>query len=341
TSGRYDGTSRFKSGDRFGFFPSFSLGWRISEEDFFQPATKIFNDLKLRASYGSLGNQLVGTYAYIQSMPTTQMNYLIDGRRVTAVSSPQPVTPNLTSEYSVSQNIGIDAAFLNNRLNLTLDAYIRDTKGMLIKGKTLPKVFGATEPRENAGDLRTKGFEITLNWQDQIRFENSSIRYHIGVNLADYTAKITRFDNPTKIFSDYYVGKALGEIWGFAYDGYFKTDEEAANYGVNQDLVNVRRVQAPTADLKRLQAGDIKILDLNGNGRIDFGGGTVDDPGDRKIIGNSQPRYSFGIPFGLEWKGIELNVLLQGIVRQHYYPDLEAAMFWGPYARPYEIGRAL
>lgn len=335
TSGRYDGTSRFKKGDRFGFFPSFSLGWRISDEAFFEPVKGVINSLKLRGSYGSLGNQLVSTYAYISTMPTGLLNYLIDGKKATIVSAPNPVSPNLTWEMTISKNIGLDMSLLKNRLSLTLDGYIRDTRGMLIKGKTLPKVFGAPEPRENAGDLRTRGFEASLSWKDQTSLFGKPFKYYAGINLSDYTAKITKFDNPTKIISDYYVGKKLGEIWGFIYDGYFKTDQEASDYGVNQDLINSRRVQAPTVDLRRLQAGDIRIVDLDHSGKIDFGAGTVDDPGDRTIIGNSQPRYSFGIPLGISWSGIDVNVLFQGIIHQDYYPDLENEMFWGPYARPY------
>lgn len=335
TSGRYDGTSRFKKGDRFGFFPSLSLGWRMSEEPFFHPLKEVVNNLKIRASYGSLGNQLVSTYSYISTMPTSTLNYLIDNKKVIAVSSPNPVSPDLTWEETISKNIGLDIDLFQSRLSASLDGYIRDTRGMLIKGKTLPKVFGAPEPRQNAGDLRTKGFEVSLNWGDQIDVLGRSFRYHVGINVSDYTAKITKFDNPSRILSDYYVGQRLGEIWGFVYDGYFKTDKEAADYPVNQDQINNRRVQAPTADLRRLQAGDIKILDLNGNNKIDFGAGTVDDPGDRKVIGNSQPRYSFGIPLGFAWNGIDVNILFQGILHQDYYPDLENEMFWGPYARPY------
>ena len=335
TSGRYDGTSRFKKGDRFGFFPSFSLGWRISEERFFSPLKSVVNNLKIRGSYGSLGNQQVSTYSYISTMPTSILNYLMDDRRVTTVSAPNPVSPDLTWEKTISKNIGLDMDILNNKLSLSIDGYIRDTKGMLIKGKTLPRVFGAPEPRQNAGDLRTKGFEVSLNWRDQFNLFDKPFRYRAGLNLSDYTAKITKFDNPSRILTDYYVGQGLGDIWGFVYDGYFKTDEEAAAYAINQDQINRRRVQAPTADLRRLQAGDIKILDLDGNNKIDFGAGTVDDPGDRKIVGNSQPRYSFGIPLGGSWNGIDFNILLQGVVHQDYYPDLENEMFWGPYARPY------
>ncbi|MEC3878136.1 SusC/RagA family TonB-linked outer membrane protein [Parapedobacter sp. 10938] len=335
-SGRYDGTSRFKKGDRFGFFPSFSVGWRISEEHFFQPLRKAIDDMKFRFSYGTLGNQLVGTYAYIPSMGAANMNYVINGQRLRSVTSPDPISTRLTWEQTASQNFGVDMDFLGNRLGVVFDMYVRDTEGMLVKGMTLPAVFGAAEPQENAADLRTKGFEISLNWRDKFDFFDKPFRYNVGVVLSDYTAKITKFDNPSRVLTDYYVGQELGEIWGFVYDGFFKTTEEAQAYPVNQDLINVRRVQAPTAELRiMLQAGDIKIVDLDGDDRITFGAGTVDDPGDRRKIGNSQPRYSFAVPFGGAWNGFDLNLLFQGIGRQHYYPDLENQRFWNAYARPY------
>ncbi|MCR9228545.1 MAG: TonB-dependent receptor [Flavobacteriaceae bacterium] len=334
-SGRYDGTSRFRKGDRFGFFPSFSAGWRISEEKFFEPARNIVDNLKIRASYGSLGNQQVDTYAYIPSMPSSNMSYIINGQRLSSVSSPDPISPNLTWERTTSHNLGIDVEMLRNRMSIVFDTYIRDTEGMLVKGKTLPSVFGASEPQENAADMRTKGFEISLNWKDNFELFKKPFTYTFGLILSDYTSKITKFDNPSRILSDYYEGQELGEIWGFVYDGFFGTTEEAQAYPVNQDLINRRRVQAPTAELRMLQAGDIKIVDLDNDGEISFGAGTVDDPGDRRKIGNSQPRYSFAVPMGFSWNGFDINALFQGIGRQHYYPDLENQRFWNAYARPY------
>ena len=334
-SGRYDGTSRFKKGDRFGFFPSFSAGWRISEENFFKPFRTIIDNLKIRASYGTLGNQQVDTYAYISSMSANYMSYVIDGEQLQSVSSPDPVSDNLTWEQTTSKNLGVDLNLLQNKMSMIFDVYIRDTKGMLVEGMTLPSVFGASEPDENAGDMRTKGFEISLNWRDKFNFLNKPFSYNIGIVLSDYTAKITKFDNPTRVLSDYYVGQKLGEIWGFSYDGFFKTTEEAQAYSVDQDLINQRRIQAATAELRMLQAGDIKIVDLDGDNEITFGAGTVDDPGDKKIIGNSQPRYSFGIPIGGSWNGFDISILFQGIGRQNYYPDNETQRFWNAYARPY------
>ncbi len=337
TSGRYDGTSRFPKDDRFGFFPSFSLGWRISEEAFFSPLKMAVNNLKLRYSYGTLGNQDVSTYAYISSMSAGTINYLVNDEKLTVVNDPSPVARALTWEKSITNNIGLDADFLNGRLTFSGDYYIRETKDMLTLSKTLPKVFGATEPKENAADLRTKGYELTVGWRDKIQVAGKPLDYNVTAILADNTSKITKFDNPNGLLSTYRVGQQLGEIWGYRYDGYFKTTEEAQEYAkrINQDKINKRRVQAPTAELKMLQAGDIKILDLNGDGIIDTGANTIDNPGDREIIGNETPRYSYGLSASANWNGIDLFVLFQGIGKQNWYPHLECQQFWQVYARPY------
>jgi TonB-linked SusC/RagA family outer membrane protein len=337
TSGRYDGTSRFAKSDRFGFFPSFSAGWRISEESFFSPLKSVVENLKVRYSFGTLGNQDVATYAYISSMTTGKINYLVGGNKLNVVNNPAPVASSLTWEKTATNNIGLDADFLSNRLNLVVDLYSRSTKDMLTLGKTLPTVFGAAEPRQNAADLTTKGFEVSLGWRDKFSLGGSTFSYNLRGVLADYTSKITRFDNPTNLLSNYYVGQQLGEIWGYKYDGYFKTTDEAQAYAkvVNQDNINKRRVQAPTAELKMLQAGDIKILDLDNSGTIDVGANTLANPGDRRVIGNTQPRYTYGLTASASWKGIDFSAFFQGVGKQNWYPNLEAQQFWHVYARPY------
>lgn len=336
-SGRYDGTSRFAKNDRYGFFPSFSAGWILSQEDFFKPLTSFINTFKLRYSYGTLGNQDVATYAYISSMGTGQINYLIDGQKLKVINNPAPVSSALTWERSITNNLGLDATFFSNRLTLSGDIYTRKTVDMLTLGRTLPEVFGAAEPKENAADLKTNGFELSFTWNDKFQLSGKPFSYAIGGVLADYTSKITKFDNPSQLLSSYYVGQQLGEIWGYSYDGYFKTNEEAQAYAkiVNQDPINNRRVQAPTADLKKLQAGDIKILDLDGNGIISTGANTLADPGDRRIIGNTQPRYTYGFNFTGSWNGFDVAAFFQGVGKRNWYPNLEAQQFWHVYARPY------
>lgn len=336
-SGRYDGTSRFPKHSRFGFFPSFSAGWRISEEAFFSALKPTINEFKIRASYGSLGNQEVDTYAYISAMGTGQIGYAVDGQRLPVTHPPAPVANTLTWESVTTRNLGFDLAMFRNRLTLEADVYIRDTRKMLGPGMQLPGAFGATEPKVNAADLRTKGFDLSVGWSDRFELAGKPFSFNILGVLSDYTARITKFDNPSGSLGSHYVGKRWGEIWGYSYGGLFKTNEEAQAWAsiVNQDQINKRRVQAPTEELRMLQAGDIRILDINGDGIINTGSNTLDDPGDRRIIGNSLPRYSYGLTLGGQWNGIDLTVFLQGIGRRNWYPDPNSQAFWSVYSRPY------
>ena len=334
TSGRYDGTSRFPQKSRFGFFPSFSIGYRISEENFFAPVKSFVNNLKIRYSYGTLGNQDVSTYAYISTMTTGSSGYLVDGQRPRVTNLPAPVSSSLTWEKSTTNNIGLDVDLLKGRFSLSADIYTRDTKDMLTVGKKLPNVFGASEPRENAADLRTKGFEISMGWKDQFIIANKPFNYSLTAVVSDATAKITKFDNPNGLLGTYRVGQQIGEIWGYKYDGFFKTTEEAQEYAktVNQDQMNQFRVSSPFPEVRLLQAGDIKILDLDGNGIINSGASTVDDPGDRAIIGNSTTRYPYGLSASANWNGIDFFILFQGIGKKNWYPSAQNPFFWGSYA---------
>ncbi|KAF5059419.1 MAG: TonB-dependent receptor [Parabacteroides sp.] len=298
---RYDGTSKFPQKNRYALFPSGSIGWRIDKENFFQNLTNIFELLKIRASYGSLGNQNVpGFYPYIATLGTAEVNYLINGERPMTVTSPQLVSKDLTWEVVTQKNLGLDFSLLNNRLSGSFDIYSRNTKNMLTKSKTLPAVLAVAEPSSNAADMRTSGFDLNVEWKNNI----DKFNYRVSLVLSDYRSTITRYDNPKGIISDYYEGKDFGEIWGFVTDGFFKTDEEAA--ALNQNQIIGR---------KRL-AGDIRFKDLNNDGIISYGSSTLDNPGDRKIIGNSTPHYSFGFKTNLEYKGFDFEVFLQGVAKR-------------------------
>lgn len=334
-NGRYDGTSRFPSNKRFGFFPSISAGWRISEESFFEPVKTVISDLKLRGSYGSLGNQqITSSYPYIPVMGTGLSNYIIDATRAQVLTVPGPIDPNFTWEKSASIDGGIDISLLNNKFSLSYDWYRRKTTDMITRGKTLPAVFGANPPNQNAADLETTGFDLTLSWRDGGKIAGKPFSYSAGIILSDYTAKITKFDNPNNILSDQYVGKQLGEIWGYSIDGYFVSDEEAKSWTINQAFVNKQRLSAPGV-YSVLSAGDIKFKDLNKDNVINNGKNTLNDPGDLRRIGNLLPRYSFGINGSASWNGIDISVFLQGIGKQNWYPGTNADKFWGAYSRAY------
>ena len=262
------------------------------------------------------------------------MNYIFgNGQKGNYASVTSPNSTDLTWETVSTANLGIDLGLFNNRLNLSADAYIRDTKDMLTLGKKLPAVYGAKEPKENAANLRTKGWEIMLSWNDSFTLINKPFKYDISFGIADNTTKITKFDNPSKILDEYYVGKRLGDIWGYVVDGLFKTDEEAAAYEVDQSSVNfvINTAQVNPG----LHAGDMKFVDLDGDKKISMGANTVDNPGDRKVIGNSLPRYTYNLRTGFNWYGVDFSIYFQGIGHQDWYPGKDAVMFWGPYARPY------
>ncbi len=333
---RFDGSSRFASGHRWGFFPSASAGWRISEEPFFTPVKDWFNNLKVRYSFGRLGNQQVGYYDYIRTVSVGTQNYLFGGNsKPTTATISAPVASDLTWEVSQQNNIGLDMAFLDNRLGFTGEAYIRDTKDMLTAGIALPATYGASSPKMNSADMRTRGYELQLSWRDGFELLGDTFNYSVTASFSDYTSKITKFDNPEKSFAkNYYEGMVWGEIWGYTVDGLFKTDQEAADYVVDQTLVN-GMINSSVGDMMGLKAGDLKFVDLDGDNKITTGKNTVDDPGDRKIIGNSQPRYNYGLNLSLNWHGVDFSVFFQGVGKRDWYPAKGAILFWGPYVRPY------
>ena len=299
-NGRYDGSSKFPKKDRFAFFPSASVGWRVDSEGFFSGLKKTVEMLKIRASYGNLGNQNVaGYYPYIPTLNASEVNYLINGDRPMTISAPGLVSSTLTWETVTQQNLGLDFAALNNRLSGSFDVYKRDTKNMLTRSQTMPAILAVNEPQANAADLTTKGWDLTIGWRDNI----GNVRYGATALLSDYTAKITKFSNPSGIISDYYVGHNLGEIWGLTTGGIFQTDAEAGAF--DQSNINGRK----------RQAGDLYMVDLNGDGKITRGAQTLSNPGDMSVIGNNTPRYSFGFMPNIGWKGFDLDLFFQGVAK--------------------------
>jgi len=306
-NGRYDGTSRFPKDDRFGFFPSFSVGWRISNENFMERTNSWLDNLKIRASYGTLGNQLLGSnyYPYIPTMGSSTSPYMMSaGSRTPYVSAAGLVSPNLTWESVTTTNLGLDFTMLNNRLDVSFDIYTRDTKDMLM-GVTYPAILGTSAPDANAADLQTNGWEVAATWRNRI---NTNWNYGITLALADNKSEITKYDNPTNALNEYYVGMVIGERWGYETVGIFQTEEEVA--------------AAP--DQSHLGAnwrpGDIHYADLNGDGVINTGTNTLDDPGDRKIIAYEQPRYTFGINGNAGYKAFSLTLFFQGVLKYDYWP---------------------
>ena len=335
-SGRADGSSRFPKNHRWGFFPSASIGWRMSEEPFFVPAKNVVSNLKLRLSYGSLGNQQVDNYYYWEEIKTGLLkNYTFDGiAKAPYAYADAPVSNSLTWETVVSENIGLDLGFFRNRLTLNADFFIRDTKDMLTAGMALPFVYGEAAPKENAADLCTMGYELSLSWKDNVTVLGQPLFYGITATLGDFETRITRFNNPQNLFSSNYVGKRLGDIWGYRTAGVFATDEQAAAYEATYDSFSTvnKGIQAQAAPYNHLMAGDIIYRDLNGDGKINTGDNTLANPGDQEVIGNSLPRYNYSIKGDFSWYGVDISIFFQGVGKVDWMPSANCSYFWGPYS---------
>ncbi|MBQ8889281.1 MAG: TonB-dependent receptor [Bacteroidaceae bacterium] len=306
---RYDGSSKFPKENRFGFFPSVSVGWRLGQEKFMDWSREYLDDFKLRASYGSIGNQNIGAYGYIASMGIYQTSSWLDGDdKVTYISVPGLVRANYTWETVTTLDIGFDLNMFGNRLNAVFDWYKRDTKDMLDSGVELPSTVGTSAPLQNVANMSTTGWELAVTWRDKIGDWN----YNVGFNVYDHMSEITKINNESNnLGASWYNGKEFGEIWGYVSDGYYTIDDfdlEKAKVGTW-----VLKEGVPSINGYTVQPGDEKFKDLDGNGVIDTGANTLDKPGDRKIIGNSTQRFQFGANLGVGYKGFDLSIMLQGV----------------------------
>lgn len=302
-NGRYDLSSKFPKDDRAVFNPSFSVGWKLSEESWFKnPTNGFFDELKIRGSYGSLANQALdnGWHSYLSTYGTGTMSYIMGGAQNQYVSPGGLVSTSITWEKVTQWDLGLDFAILNNRLQGTFDYYQRSTTGMLGAGKVLPSVLGTSEPEENAADMVTRGWELSLSWND--RLENG-FHYSASFNLSDTQAEITKFDNPTKsLSSSYYEGQILGDIWGY----------ESALFQSQAEIDAAPDQSQLDGGIKKVP-GDIKFINLNGDNVVDNGENTVDNPGDMKIIGNNKARFRYGFNVSADWKGFDIGIFFQGV----------------------------
>lgn len=309
-NGRYDGSSSFRTGKQWAFFSSASAGYRISEEKFWTNIKPYVPTLKVRASYGSVGNQaLASWYPYISTMATETVSWVgTDMNNVSTTTTPSAVNPDMTWEKIRTLDIGFDAGFFNNELNVTFDWYQRRNVGMLVAGNEIVRYAGiAVAPLENGGDMKTNGWELQIDYNHAF---NKDFAIYGTFTLSDAKSEITKWNNTTGALNSWYKGKKLGEIWGFETDRYFNSSD------VNPDGT----LKTGTPDQSYLQngsfrfgAGDIKYKDLNKDGKIDTGKGTIDDHGDLKRIGNQLPRYEYSLRVGAMLKGFDVEVLLQGV----------------------------
>lgn len=309
-NGRYDGSSSFRTGKQWAFFSSASAGYRISEEKFWTNIKPYVPTLKVRASYGSVGNQaLESWYPYISTMATETVSWIgTDMNQVSTTTTPSAVNPDMTWEKIRTLDIGFDAGFFNNELNVTFDWYQRRNVGMLVAGNEIVRYAGiAVAPLENGGDMKTNGWELQIDYNHAF---NKDFAIYGIFTLSDAKSEITKWNNTTGALNSWYKGKKLGEIWGFETDRYFNSSD------VNPDGT----LKTGTPDQSYLQngsfrfgAGDIKYKDLNKDGKIDTGKGTIDDHGDLKRIGNQLPRYEYSLRVGAMLKGFDVEILFQGV----------------------------
>lgn len=322
-NGRYDGSSRFPKNSRFGFFPSFSVGWNIAKENFMEDSGHWLSELKWRVSWGQIGNQSIDNYMFVPAMGAYLSSWIYDGARPTTLRVPTLVSSSFTWETVETTDIGLDLSLFKNRFNLTADWYIRDTKDMLAPGMELPAVLGANAPKQNVADLRTKGWEISMSWRDKI----GDWGYNIGFNIYDSRTEITSFDNDNGLLGSpmdvddqkhtNYIGREIGELWGYVTDGFYTVDdfEDTNSWRLKEGVVSVLGINVKPGDIKYKNLRD----DNSSNNQIDPGDNTLENPGDRKIIGNTSPRYHYGINLGVNWKGLSLDVLLQGVGKRDFY----------------------
>ena len=305
---RYDGTSKFRSDKMWKLFPSISLGWRVSEENFMKDTKDWLSNLKLRLSYGSLGNQNIDnwyqTYQTIAYRAFTGY-WLQNGQKTNTTSAPGLVSSLLTWEKVESYNVGLDFGFFNNRLTGSFDYFVRNTKNMVGKAPELPSILGTGVPVTNNTDLRTNGWELQLSWNDQLA---NGLHYGVTFNLSDSRTKITRYpNNPTNSIDTYIKGRYINEIWGYTTKGIAKSNEE-----MNKHLSKVDQSTIGS----NWAAGDIMYEDTNNDNQINDGARTLTDHGDLKVIGNSTPRFLWGIDFNASWKGFDIRAFFQGVMKR-------------------------
>jgi len=305
---RKDGSSRFSEGNRWATFPSFSAGWVLSNENFY-PLKNSIDFFKIRGSYGSLGNQQVDNYLYVPTLPINESWWLFGGSKAWTVGSPNLTSVNLTWEEISMVDIGVDLYAFNSRLGFTFDWYQNTTSALVGPGAQLPATLGAAVPRVNDGVIVTRGWDLEISWRDRV---NKNFSWGLRGTLNDYESVVTEYTNDTRLLrrdneDALYKGKVMNEIWGYETDGLFKTQEELDADGLDKSHIYAA---APW------RTGDLRYVDQNGDGKIDEGSNTFGDSGDKKVIGNSTPRFLYGIGGDVKWKDFDFSMFWQGVAKR-------------------------
>ncbi|EIY23705.1 SusC/RagA family TonB-linked outer membrane protein [Bacteroides cellulosilyticus CL02T12C19] len=319
---RYDGSSRFRRGNRWILTPSFSLGWNVARENFWEKLADVVEVFKLRVSYGELANQnTTSWYPTYQTLGVTTNGgkWLQNGALTSVASVPGLISTSLSWEKIKNTNIGFDFGALNNRLTGSFDYFWRKTKNMVGPGVELPAILGATVPSTNNTDLTTFGWELSIGWRDKV----GEFGYGVKLNISDNQTRIDKYPNPTNSLSKYMAGELTGDIYGYTTIGIAKTQEE-----MDAHIASLPK-GGQTAIGSKWEAGDIMYADINGDGKIDNGSNTLDDMGDLKKIGNNTPRFRTGITLDAQWKGFDFSMFWQGVLKRDFDPGENSMVFWG------------
>ncbi len=307
---RFDGSSRFDSDNRWGFFPSVSAGWVMSEENFY-PLKDAIEFMKIRGSYGSVGNQNVDNYLYVPTMGVSQAGWLFGGQRLWSVGTPNMSSVDLTWETVSTLDFGLDISTLDNRLSATFDWYESKTGDLVGPGEAVPALLGTAVPKKNGGEITTRGWELEISWRNRV----NDFAYGIRGVVSDYRSTVTSYTNPTKLLFEidgdgrpttYYEGMVLGEIWGMETDGLFQSVSDVDEYPIDQTFLYAGA----------WFPGDVRYVDQDGDGAITIGDNTKDSPGDKKVIGNNTPRFQYGVSLNASWKGFDMMMLIQGVAKR-------------------------
>lgn len=319
---RYDGSSKFPKGDKWALFPSLSAGWRLSDETFMTWAKPVLTNLKLRGSWGTIGNQDVAANIFLSTMNTSpNSGWVINDKEVPFIGKPSVISPSLTWERVSTIDLGFDARFFNDEFGITFDWYQRLTTDMHSPGETLPSTFADSAPKINHGELRGRGIELTLDYRHE--FENG-LGLTASATFAKVREKITKYNNPNKNIYGIYEGKVLGEIWGYETDRLFQYNDFDESKDANGNIVYT--LKEGIASQSKFETGgfiygpgDVKFVDQNGDGVIDFGSNTLEDHGDLKRIGNTRPKFEYGFSLGLSYKGFDFYTFFQGVGRRNLW----------------------
>ncbi|PSL43081.1 TonB-linked SusC/RagA family outer membrane protein [Chitinophaga niastensis] len=285
---RYDGSSRFAPANRWGLFPSFSAGWNIAGEDFFEKMQSIINSLKLRGSWGMLGNQaVVGNYPAIATV-SPGLNYSFGQAIAAGIAPVVGANPNITWEATTTYDVGLDATFLKNKLTVTADYFVKNTNNVLLQ-LPIGAPYSLTAPYQNAGAVTNKGWEFAIGYRNRVH----EFSYYVNMNAAFIKNEITDLKGSGPYINAgtfQQVGYPVNSLYGYISEGIFQTKDEIAKHATQRGGV--------------IAPGDIMYKDINNDGVI--------DGKDRVYLGSYFPKMTYGLNGGISWKGVDVNFFFQG-----------------------------